>query len=45
MISIWVFIVLGIAQGVLEWLPVSSEGQIILLGTLFGIENSILYFQ
>jgi len=42
MISIWVFIVLGIAQGVLEWLPVSSEGQIILLGTLFGIENSNL---
>ena len=42
MISIWVFIVLGIAQGILEWLPVSSEGQIILLGTLFGIENSNL---
>lgn len=42
MIPLLVFIVLGISQGILEWLPVSSEGQIVFIGNLFDIEPSLL---
>jgi len=37
MISLLLFALFGIVQGILEWLPVSSEGQILFLGNLFGI--------
>ena len=30
-------VVMGIVQGVLEWLPVSSEGQLFLVATLMGV--------
>jgi len=33
---------LGLVQGILEWLPVSSEGQILFLGTLFGVNDQSL---
>ncbi len=32
--------ILGIVQGVLEWLPVSSEGQLFLVATLMGISTN-----
>ena len=34
-ISLLLYVILGIVQGVLEWLPVSSEGQIVLITTWF----------
>ncbi|MBN1329243.1 MAG: undecaprenyl-diphosphate phosphatase [Candidatus Heimdallarchaeota archaeon] len=33
MVAVWLIIVLAVVQGILEWLPVSSEGQIILILT------------
>lgn len=34
-----IFIILGIAQGITEILPISSSGHLIILGTYFGIIN------
>lgn len=36
MLGLLFYILVGIAQGILEWLPVSSEGQITLLAIWFG---------
>ena len=36
--KIWVAIVLGIIQGIAEFLPISSSGHIILFGSLVGIQ-------
>lgn len=35
------FLILGLAQGLLEWLPVSSEGVLVLLSTFFSFENPV----
>ncbi len=35
----WILLLLAFLQGVLEWLPVSSEGQIITVSTLLGIDD------
>jgi len=35
------FIILGIIQGVLEWLPVSSEGFLVIFGSLMSLPNPI----
>ncbi len=37
----WALIILGIVQGVTEFLPVSSSGHLVLLSKLFGIEDSL----
>jgi undecaprenyl-diphosphatase len=31
MVAVWIFILLAVVQGILEWLPVSSEGQLFLI--------------
>jgi len=31
MIAVWVIVLLAVLQGILEWLPVSSEGQLVLI--------------
>ncbi|MDO4544213.1 MAG: undecaprenyl-diphosphate phosphatase [Clostridia bacterium] len=36
--TIWLALLLGIVQGVCEFLPVSSSGHLLLLQTMFGIE-------
>ena len=42
MISWWKAIILGIVQGLGEFLPISSSGHIQLTGNLLGIEPDIL---
>ncbi|MHA1211690.1 MAG: undecaprenyl-diphosphate phosphatase, partial [Candidatus Heimdallarchaeota archaeon] len=42
MVAVWLIIVLAVVQGVLEWLPVSSEGQLVLILTwLSESENAL----
>ena len=41
MTNIFFYLLIGIVQGVLEWLPVSSEGQIVLISIWSGIDASI----
>ncbi|GAG55662.1 unnamed protein product, partial [marine sediment metagenome] len=36
MVGIGLIILLAVVQGLLEWLPVSSEGQIVLILNWFG---------
>ena len=43
--TIWVAIILGLVQGLTEFLPVSSSGHLVLLEKIFGIENNIILFD
>ena len=38
---LWILLLLSLVQGILEWLPVSSEGQLITLSNLLGVEQDI----
>ena len=42
--SIWIALILGIVQGLCEFLPISSSGHLVLLQQLFGIDNGALFF-
>lgn len=43
--SIFIAVVLGLAQGLCEFLPVSSSGHLVLLQNIFGIEEGALFFD
>lgn len=43
--SMWKAILLGLVQGITEFLPVSSSGHLVLLGQLFGLEEPDLTFD
>lgn len=37
----WGLLILGLVQGISEFLPISSSGHLLLLGKIFGIEDSL----
>ena len=41
--EIWQAIVLGLVQGIAEFLPISSSGHLILLSNWFGIEDNVIF--
>jgi undecaprenyl-diphosphatase len=43
--TIWTAIILGLVQGVCEFLPISSSGHLVLLQNMFGIEEGVLFFD
>ena len=43
--SIWKAIILGLAQGLGEFLPISSSGHLVLLQTVFNIDEGALLFD
>ena len=43
--SIWEALILGVVQGITEFLPVSSSGHLVLLQTIFGITEPALVFD
>lgn len=42
--TVWIAMLLGLVQGLCEFLPVSSSGHLVLLHNLFGIEEGALFF-
>ena len=43
MISFLEAVILGLVQGLTEWLPISSSGHLVLIESYFGIEQPLLY--
>lgn len=43
--SILVALILGLVQGLTEFLPVSSSGHLVLLQKIFGIQNNVILFD
>ena len=43
--SIIIALILGLVQGLTEFLPVSSSGHLVLLQNIFGIENNVILFD
>ncbi|MBD3249144.1 undecaprenyl-diphosphatase [Candidatus Woesearchaeota archaeon] len=43
MVSIFQALILGIIQGITEWLPVSSSGHLVLMQNLFGLEPPVIF--
>ena len=42
--SIWIAMLLGLVQGLCEFLPISSSGHLLLLQKMFGIAEGQLFF-
>ena len=42
--NIFLAMLLGLVQGLCEFLPVSSSGHLVLLQTIFGVEEGALFF-
>ena len=42
--TVWLALLLGVVQGLCEFLPVSSSGHLVLLQNVFGIEEGALFF-
>jgi len=40
---IWQAIILGVVQGITEWLPVSSSGHLAIIQNLFGLEGTVAF--
>ncbi len=45
MLAVWQAILLGIVQGITEFLPVSSSGHLLVVSTLLGVETQPLLFE
>jgi len=43
MVSLLQAIILGIVQGITEWLPISSSGHLVLFQNLFGLEPPVVF--
>jgi len=43
--AVWQAIILGLVQGLAEFLPVSSSGHLVLLQNIFGISGNVLLFD
>lgn len=43
--NLWEAAILGLVQGLCEFLPVSSSGHLVLLQKIFGIEEGLLFFN
>ena len=43
--TIWVAMLLGLVQGLCEFLPVSSSGHLLLLSKMFGITEGAMFFS
>lgn len=43
--SIWIAMLLGLVQGLCEFLPVSSSGHLLLLSKIFGITEGAMFFS